>query len=580
MLCQNNFAFRQRFVWVETMNGNTQPEPDFQAIFESSPGLYLVLTPDLTIVAVSEAYLSATMTRREDILGRGIFDVFPDNPEDPNANGVRNLSASLHRVLEKRAQDTMPVQKYDIRRPQSEGGEFEERYWSPINSPVFGAKGELTYIIHRVEDVTEFIRLKQFGSAQEKLSQELRTRAEHMEAEVYLRAKQLEEANRKRLEAVGRLAGGVAHDFNNLLSVILGYSQLAKERSDGQQPLSHDLQQIEQAARNAATLVRQLLAFTRQQVLEPKVLNLNTVVERVQPLIQRLIGEDIDFQVKLEPRLDRIKADPGQLEQVIMNLALNARDAMPEGGKLIIETSKEALDDAASPQPAGLASAVLSVSDSGTGIDQATQERIFEPFFTTKPAGKGTGLGLATVYGIVKQSGGHISVHSEIRKGTTFKIYLPATSEALTPPTPIDALARLTGSETILLVEDQPVLRELMLTMLERQGYRVLCAAGPGQALEKAKSSGEAIHLLVTDVVMPGMNGRLLAEELRSTRPQMKVLFISGYADDLVLQHGQLEVGMGFLPKPFGPETLAYKVREVLDRSAEPYSTMKQRAAF
>jgi signal transduction histidine kinase len=320
------------------MRCNAQPEPDFRALFESSPGLYLVLTPDLTIVTVSEAYLSATMTRREDILGRGIFDVFPDNPQDPNASGVRNLSASLHRVLERRVQDTMPVQKYDIRRPQSEGGAFEERYWSPINSPVFGANGRLTYIIHRVEDVTEFIRLKKFGREQEKLSQQLRTRADHMEAEVYLRAKQLEEANRKRLEAVGRLAGGLAHDFNNLLSVILGFAQLAKERSDGQQPLVNDLQQIESAARNAATPNRQLLAFTRQQVLEPKVVNLNGVVQRVEPLIQRLIGEDIDFQVKLEPRLGRVKADPGQIEQVIMNLALNARDAMPDGGKLMIET--------------------------------------------------------------------------------------------------------------------------------------------------------------------------------------------------------------------------------------------------
>jgi signal transduction histidine kinase/ActR/RegA family two-component response regulator len=562
------------------MSWNAQPEPDFRALFESAPGLYLVLTPDLTIVAVSEAYLSATMTRRKDILRRGIFDVFPDNPEDPNASGVQNLSASLSRVLEKRAPDTMPVQKYDIRRPQSEGGAFEERYWSPINSPVFGANGELTYIIHRVEDVTEFIRLKQFGSEQEKLSQELRTRAEHMESEVYLRAKQLEEANRKRLEAVGRLAGGVAHDFNNLLSVILGYAQLAKERSDGQQLLSNNLQQIEQAARNAATLTRQLLAFTRQQVLEPKVLNLNSVVERVDPLIQRLIGEDIDFRVKLEPRLGRVKADPGQIEQVIMNLALNARDAMPEGGKLTIETSNEELDDAMSPQPDGRACVVLSVSDSGIGIDQATQERIFEPFFTTKGRGKGTGLGLATVYGIVKQSGGHISVHSEVGTGTTFKIYLPATCEALTPPTPIDGRAQMAGSETILLVEDQPALRELMQTILERQGYRVLSAESPTQALEKAKSNGGAIHLLVTDVIMPGMNGRLLAEELRSRRPQMKVLFISGYTDDMVLQHGQLEGGMGFLSKPFSPETLGHKVREVLDRLAEPRSKMKRRAAL
>jgi signal transduction histidine kinase len=560
------------------MSRQAQKEPDFRTLFESSPGLYLVLTPDLNIVAVSEAYLSATMTRREDILGRGIFDVFPDNPDDPNASGVRNLSASLNRVLENRASDTMPVQKYDIRRPLVEGGGFEERHWSPINSPVFGSNGELNYIIHRVEDVTEFIRLKQFGSEQERLSEELRIRAEHMEAEVYQRAKQLEEANRKRLEALGQLAGGVAHDFNNLLSVILGYARLARERSGGQQPLSHDLQQVERAAENAATLTRQLLAYTRQQVLEPKVLSLNAVLERVEPLIRRLIGEDIDFQIKLDPQLDRVKADQGQLEQVIMNLAINARDAMPQGGKLIIETKNEDVEDPKSPQPAELAFVVLSVSDSGVGIDPATQERIFEPFFTTKPRGKGTGLGLATVYGIVRQSGGHISVHSEVGTGTTFKVYLPTTNEALAPPTPIDTRARVTGSETILLVEDQPMLRELMQTILERRGYRVLSAEGPALALERAKSEGGVIHLLLTDVIMPGMNGRLLAERLRCRRPQVKVLFISGYTDDLVLQDGQLQMGMGFLPKPFSEETLSRKVREVLDKPVDDMLRVSKRA--
>jgi signal transduction histidine kinase/CheY-like chemotaxis protein len=578
-LCQNVRTLPRDNGGDLDMNRQAQKEPDFRTLFESSPGLYLVLTPDFNIVAVSEAYLSATMTRREDILGRGIFDVFPDNPDDPNASGVRNLSASLNRVLENRASDTMPVQKYDIRRPLVEGGGFEERHWSPINSPVFGSNGELNYIIHRVEDVTEFIRLKQFGSEQERLSEELRIRAEHMEAEVYQRAKQLEEANRKRLEALGQLAGGVAHDFNNLLSVILGYTRLARERSGGQQPLSHDLQQVERAAENAATLTRHLLAYTRQQVLEPKVLSLNAVLERVEPLIRRLIGEDIDFQIKLDPQLDRVKADPGQLEQVIMNLAINARDAMPQGGKLIIETKNEDVEDPKSPQPAELAFVVLSVSDSGVGIDPATQERIFEPFFTTKPRGKGNGLGLATVYGIVRQSGGHISVHSEVGTGTTFKVYLPITTEALAPPTPIDTRARVTGSETILLVEDQPMLRELMQTILERQGYRVLSAEGPALALDRANSEGGLIHLLLTDFIMPGMNGRLLAERLRCRRPQVKVLFISGYTDDLVLQDGQLQAGMGFLPKPFSEETLSRKVREVLDEPVDDKLKVRKRAA-
>ena len=556
------------------MDKNERPlrEPDFRTLFESSPGLFLVLTPDFTIVAVSNAYLAATMTKREQILHRHLFEIFPDNPDDPNASGVRNLSASLYRVLQNRIPDAMPVQKYDIRRPESEGGGFEERYWSPVNSPVFDTRGELIYLIHRVEDVTEFIRLKQFGTEQERLSQELRTRAEQMEAEVSLRAKQLEEANRKRLEAVGQLAGGIAHDFNNLLSVILGYARLAKMRTGIPQPLARELQQIERAANNAATLTRQLLAYTRQQVLEPKVLNLNSIVKRIEPLIRRLIGEDIDFQVKVDPRIGRVKADPGQIEQVVMNLAINARDAMPDGGKLVIRTSNAELgepspEEQTPPVPAGTY-VVLSVSDSGVGIDQATQEHIFEPFFTTKPRGKGTGLGLATVYGIVRQTGGQISVKSKVGKGTTFRIHLPTTDERAAKPIPIDAPLRITGSETILLVEDQQMLRELMQIILEQQGYKVLVAENPGQGLQLASTHEGPIDVLLTDVIMPGMNGRALAEHMRQLRQDVKVLFMSGYTDDVVLQRGGLEPGMGFLPKPFSPETLGRKVRSLLD---EPF---------
>jgi signal transduction histidine kinase len=394
--------------------------------------LYLVLHPDLSIAAVSNAYLRATMTEREKILGRGIFDVFPDNPDDPNADGVRNLRASLERVLQKRKADTMPVQKYDIRRPESEGGGFEERYWSPVNCPVFEQNGELAYIVHRVEDVTEFVKLKQRGIEQEKLTAELKTRTEHMEAEVYEHARQLEEANRLRLESIGRLAGGIAHDFNNLLAVILGNAQILETSADGK--MRHGLEQIREAAMNAATLTRQLLAYSRQQVLEPQVIDLNAVVRKIDPLIRRLIGEDIEFKIDLDQKLGRVKADPGQLEQVVMNLAINARDAMPVGGKLIVETAnveanQEYVNLHTTMAPGSYAT--LSVSDTGMGFNQETQDRIFEPFFTTKQKGKGTGLGLATVYGIVKQSGGHIWVYSEPGFGTVFKIYLPRTEETV-----------------------------------------------------------------------------------------------------------------------------------------------------
>ncbi len=542
--------------------------PDFRVLFESAPGLYLVLTPDLRIVAVSDAYLAATMTKRDDIVGRSLFEVFPDNPNDPKADGVRNLKASLDRVLKSCAADAMEVQKYDIRRPDD--GAFEARYWSPVNSPVLKDNQQVIYIIHRVEDVTEFVRLKQAGSDDHKLAEELRVRAEQMEAEVYLRARQLEEANRQRLEAIGRLAGGVAHDFNNLLGVIIGHAKLLKDRLSEGGPFWNGLGQIERAAESAASLTRQLLAYSRQQMLQPRVLDLNSVVTGIDPLIRRLIGEDVHFQTVLEPGLARVKADPGQVEQVIMNLAINARDAMPDGGKLIIETSNAEVDEIYRQQRPMVALGsyvVLSVADTGIGINKDVEARIFEPFFSTKARSKGTGLGLATVYGIVKQSGGYIWVYSEPGMGTTFKVYLPKTEESLQPLVPRIHAPAAIGSETILLVEDQSSLRELAQIMLEKDGYRVLAAESPAKALEIAEECEDAIHLLVTDVVLPGMNGRVLAERLSKRRPETKILFVSGYTEDIIAHHGELDPGTNFLEKPFTHETLSAKVRAVLDRS-------------
>jgi len=544
--------------------------PDFRVLFESAPGLYLVLTPDLNIVAASDAYLNSTMTKRENILGRGLFEVFPDNPGDPKAEGVRNLRASLDRVLRNRAADTMPVQKYDIRRPETEGGGFEERYWSPVNSPVVGEDQQVVYIIHRVEDVTEFVQLQQAGSEQHGLAEEMRTRVEQMEAEVYLRARQLAEANRQRLESIGRLAGGVAHDFNNLLSVVLGHAKLLKERLAEGGPFWNGLGQIEQAAESAAALTRQLLAYSRQQVLQPRVLDLNKVVAGIDPLIRRLIGEHIHFQTILDPQLARVKADPGQVEQVIMNLAINARDAMPEGGKLIVETSNVEVDEVYRQQRPMVALGsyvMLSVADTGIGINKDIKARIFEPFFTTKARGKGAGLGLATVYGIVKQSGGYIWVYSEPGMGTTFKVYLSRTEEEIKPLVPKIEVRAAGGSETILLVEDQPSLRELAQIMLEQDGYKVLPAESPAQALEIAEAHAGAIHLLLTDVVLPGMNGRVLAEQLAKVRPEVKVLFVSGYTENVIAHQGELDPGTHFLEKPFSHETLSGKLRAVLDES-------------
>jgi two-component system cell cycle sensor histidine kinase/response regulator CckA len=345
---------------------------------------------------------------------------------------------------------------------------------------------------------------------------------------------------------------------------------LLKEPLTEESPFWSGLGQIEQAAGSAASLTRQLLAYSRQQVFQTRVLDLNAVVTEIDPLIRRLIGEHIDFDTKLDSGLARVKADPGQIEQVIMNLAINARDAMPNGGKLIVETSNTEVDEVYRQQrpivPLG-SYVVLSVADTGVGINKEIEARIFEPFFSTKERSKGTGLGLATVYGIVKQSDGYIWVYSEPGLGTTFKVYLPSNREALQPSIARKQAPVATGSETILFVEDQPGLRELGRIILERAGYRVFTAASPDKALEINEQCSEAIHLLVTDVVLPGMNGRVLAERLTRNRPELRVLFVSGYTENVIGHHGQLAPGTDFLEKPFTHEELSAKVRLVLDRA-------------
>jgi len=375
----------------------------------------------------------------------------------------------------------------------------------------------------------------------------------------------------QKMEAIGQLAGGVAHDFNNLLTVISGRSLLTLSALPAGDPHRRNLELIQTTAERAAALTRQLLAFSRKQVLQPKVLELNTVVSGLMPMLRRLIGEHIEFVAVAAPDLGRVKADPSQLEQVILNLAVNGRDAMPDGGKLTIETANVELDDAYARGHAGVASARyvrLAVSDTGHGMDAATQARIFEPFFTTKEQGKGTGLGLATVHGIVQQSGGHIWVYSEPGQGSTFKIYLPRVGEAAEAGGPAPALAPpARGSETVLLVEDDEEVRALARETLEGNGYAVLPAASAAEALRLAGGGSRRLHLLVTDVVMPRLSGRGLAERLALDDPGLRVLYISGYTDDAIVRHGVLEEGTAFLQKPFTPETLLRKVREVLDEA-------------
>ena len=645
------------------------PAPDLESIFQSAPGLYLVLSTELTIIAVTDSYIRATMTKRNEILGRGIFEVFPDNPEDPTATGVRNLRSSLARVTQWKVSDTMAVQKYDIRKPETEGGGFEERYWSPVNSPVFGPDGKVAYIIHSVEDVTEKVRLMQLGIEQRQLEEELRAEERFRKAfntspepmtiatissgryidvnESFLQItgyrreevigrtsleinfwerpedrvnfiealtkhgsirdmeitfltksgerrtavdsagvievagkecvlaifkditeqKSLEKQLRQsqKMEAIGQLSSGIAHDFNNLLSVIIGYGEALEEDLAGNGPLQKKCQQIRKAGQSAASLTRQLLAFSRQQVLEPKLMDLNMVVRDTEKMLRRLIDENIDLNTSLDASLGTIRADRGQIEQIIMNLVVNARDAMPQGGSLTIETANFELDQDYArlhpPQQAG-PYVVLTVSDTGTGMDAKTQSRIFDPFFTTKELGRGTGLGLSTVYGVVRQSGGHIWVYSELGQGTTFKIFLPRVEESpCAEQVNSDSGRAVRRTETVLLVEDNDALRELTRSWLKESGCTVFEAESPDKAIQIAQHYAGRIHLLLTDVVMPGVNGRALVEKLSPLIPGLRVIYMSGYTSFAHI--GFLGSEAQLLQKPITRDALLRKLHEV-----------------
>jgi hypothetical protein len=388
--------------------------------------------------------------------------------------------------------------------------------------------------------------------------------------------KQLEEKLRQaqKMEAMGRLAGGISHDFNNLLGVIIGYSDLVLASLSADDLLLHRIEEIKKAGYRAASLTRQLLAFSRNQVLRPRVLDLNVVVAEAGKMLLCLLGEDIELIIRPGVALHYVKADPTQIEQVIVNLAINARDAMPKGGKLVIETANTQMDQRYSQrkhddvQPGNYV--LLTVSDTGIGMDNKTEARIFEPFFTTKESGKGTGLGLATVYGIVKQSGGYIWVYSEIGIGTTFRVYIPRTEETLAEIQLKLPVAPHCGTGTILLVEDEDSLRELGRRLIESMGYTVIEAANGADAISLAGQCTGTIRLLVTDVVMPGMDGRELAELLMASRPQMKVLFVSGYPNDAILHYATLKPGVVFLEKPFTRDELGAKIEEVIGASNGP----------
>jgi PAS domain S-box-containing protein len=499
-------------------------EERFYKAFHASPQPITIATAsDGRYIDVNESFLRVTGHQREDVIGRTSIEVgFWERPED------------RARIVEKLYKDGS-VRDLEITF-LTKSGEKRTALDSAELLDIAGQKCVLAIF----KDITE----------QRSLEKQLR--------------------QTQKMEAIGQLSGGIAHDFNNLLSVIIGYSEVLEEKLPPGDPLHKNCQQITKAGQSAASLTRQLLAFSRQQVLEPRVLDLNAVVLQVEKMLRRLIGEHIELTTALSPTLGRVKADQGQIEQVIINLAVNARDAMANGGQLTIETTNADLDQDYThkhpPHQAG-SYVLLTVSDTGVGMDAETQARIFEPFFTTKEMGKGTGLGLATVYGVVKQSGGFIWVYSELGHGTTFKVYLPWTGEAMGADRPISSVPSVRGTETVLLVEDDEALREFTATVLTEAGYTVLTAERPDKAIEIASQHQSPIHLLLTDVIMPGMNGRVLAGKLVDIRPEMKVVYMSGYTG--FTHPGLVDSNAILLPKPFTREALLHKAGEGLALATE-----------
>jgi PAS domain S-box-containing protein len=557
-------------------------EDKFEALLESAPDAMVIVDASGIITLVNARTEELFGYQREELLGQAVENLMPDRFRG-NHLGHRQQFANAPRLR-------MMGSGMELFGLRKDGTEFPvEISLSPFKCKdgilVFSAIRDITLQKQAQQEIADAkanleIRVRERTADLLRSNQALQAEIARRELalkqrdEEQQRAKHLEEqlVQTQRMEAIGRLAGGVAHDFNNLLGVILGNSELLLQNESLDKRLSERIQEIKMAGEEATAVTRQLLAFSRQQVLAPQILDLNVVLQDLQPLLTRIVRESIRFEMELGKHVGSIKIDRSQLAQVILNLVANARDAMTSGGRLKMETSNIELGESYAHEHVDVRPGPyvqLSVTDSGTGMDRETVSRIFEPFFTTKEKGRGSGLGLATVYGIVRQSGGHIWVYSEPGLGTTFKIYFPRITQAS------DSLARIappaslsTAAETILLVEDSKLLAKVTRDFLVGDGYEVLMASNPREAISIAENHHAPIHLLLTDVVMPDINGRELAERLRAKRPEMKVLYMSGYTNGILSEHAFRPEDWAFLEKPFSHDALSRKVRHILNPAA------------
>ncbi len=517
-----------------TIEALREGEERFHQIWDEAPVGYHELDREGKILRVNRTELDMLGHSPEEMVGKPIWNFYAEG------------KITRHVILSKIAGDVSFHDTFERTALRKDGTTLPVLVVDRITRD---RDGRITGIRSTVEDLTE------------------RRRTEET-----LRRSEEQLLQWQKVEAIGRLAGGVAHDFNNLLMTIKGCSELLLNEFDRRDPRRDEVEEIRKAAERATSLTRQLLAFGRRQVLQPQVLDLNVVVANMNKMLHRLIGEDVQLNTVLAPDLWPVKVDPGQIEQVLMNLAVNARDAMPQGGKLTIETANVIHDEEYAREHVSVKPGfyvMLAVTDTGLGMDKETQSHLFEPFFTTKEEGRGSGLGLSTAYGIIKQSEGNIWAYSEPGKGTTFKIYMPRVEKSTKRYRPKTSVATVApgGTETILLVEDEDSVRVMVSKVLQSKGYTVLEASQGHEALQVSDHHEGPIHLMVTDVVMPQMSGRELAEKLAPFRPEMGVLYMSGYPDKAIIHHGVLEAGTAFLQKPFTLNALEWKVREVLDAS-------------